>query len=396
MKHISIAVIAILPALGVAGEDSQFSFVGSFSQSLVRSSNGIKYGNHSDSGAGTLSRREIGLSVSYEASEFIDARGMVSIVQDNGRDGQLRTNYALIDAHEARGMVGVRLGRYSYNYGFYNATHNSPVYRDMEFPPQGLYRDGFRYMTRSGDGIQLYGKNAPDHNWSIEVDVGIGKPVLYPQEDIAQTFILNKDAGEFTSDSRVKSMNVTVSNRDGGWSLKYGYLLMDYKFSSPLIDGGDAFPMRPRSNYLGIRKYFECGDLTVEYMQTKMGYTKWDDISSPSNYDWGGVEGYAITYKHYVNDQVSAIIGYDQWLVNTKDPYGNRMESNSNGEVPSQAMHHRSINTGIVYRKQNYAIKGEAHFVKGANTIRADGNNLLASDTATRYNIYTVSVAIAF
>ena len=152
--------------------------------------------------------------------------------------------------------------------------------------------------------------------------------------------------------------------------MKYGYLLMDYRFSSQYIDNGEQFPMRPRSHYIGIRKYFDCGDMTIEYMRTKMGVTKWDAISSPVGYEWGGVEGFAITYKHYIPPNLSGIIGYDQWLVNSKDPYGDKMQTASGGFTPASAMHHHSINTGIVYRKQSYAIKGEFHHVRGTNTVQ--------------------------
>lgn len=396
LSVLSLITLLTISTASIAADDSAFQWSAFISQSLVKTSSGVKLSGDSDKRYGSLARTEIGASASYQLNDHVDFRGMLSMVHDGDIDDKLRVNYGLVDIHDDKGMVGVRVGRYSYDYGYYNSARNNPLYRDMELPPQGLYRDGFRYMTRSGDGIQLYGKHHFNQNYSIDVDAGYGNPVLFPQEDIAQTFVLNKDAGTFESGSRVASLNTTIENREYGCSIKVGYLQMNYKFSTPFIDGGDQFPMKAENFYLGGRKYFSFGDITLEFMQTRMGHTKWDDLNPIPNYVWGGVRGNTITYKHYVTDKVSMIVGYDEWFVNSEDKNGQKMENATGGAVPAGNMYHRSNNFGLIYREKNYALKAEFHMVKGTSTVRAEGNDVMSLKQPTSHNILILSATYKF
>jgi hypothetical protein len=171
---------------------------------------------------------------------------------------------------------------------------------------------------------------------------------------------------------------------------------MDYKFSTQYIDNGTSFPMKAKNHYLGARKYFSFGDITLEIMRTKMGETKWDSLLPLSGYTWGGVEGRSITYKHYVTDEISAIIGYDQWYVNKADKTGEGFESATYNTSPSGAMYHKSINYGLIYRECNYSIKGEFHQVSGTNTIRARNNDIGSQSQPEKYNIFILSVTYLF
>ena len=392
---LSIAVM-LFSTWALADDSSNMHWAGFLSQSLVKTSAGVKLSGNSDGKYGSIERTEIGALACYTASSNVDIRGMLSITRDGDIDNELRLNYGIVDVHTDSGMHGIRLGRYSYDYGFYNAARNNPMYRDMELPAQGMYRDGFKYMTRSGDGLQAYTKFHLNADYSVEFDAGYGKPVLYPQKDIVQSFVMDKNAGEFTQDSTVISFNTTLDNRSHGVVLKLGYLIMDYKFSTPLIDAGHAFPMKAHNYYAGARKYFTFGDFTLEFMQTHMGHTKWDDLAPLPNYVWGGVRGTNMTYKHYVTEQISLTIGYDTWQVNKADSRGKNMEHESHGTVPAGAMYHNSKNFGISYREQNYTIRAELHVVHGTNTIKQEGNDLLSSAQPQKYNIFILSGTYKF
>ena len=391
MRIYIFVLLLVISTISSAQEFDRFKWSGFISQSVVKTSDGIKLSGNSDNKYGSIMRQEIGGSISYEINENIDFRGMASIIRDSSTDTNPKINYGLIDIHQDKGLYGLRLGRYSYDYGFYNAARNNPLYRDMELPPQGLYRDGFRYMTRSGDGIQFYGKKHLTDNYSVEFDVGVGKPVIYPQKDIVQTFVFSNDAGKFSNSSRVNSVNFNIQNREHGWELKYGYLLMDYKFSTPLIDDGKEFPMKLNNHYIGFRKYFDFGDVTLEYMRSKMGETKWDSLTPLPNYIWGGVEGRNITYKHYLTEKTSLLIGYDTWYVNRADRTGEKMEDATMGMTPNGAMYHKSTNLGVSHREKDYTLKAEYHMVRGTNTIRAEGNNILSQEQPEKYNIFILT-----
>lgn len=396
MKRSTLSILLILLSTNVAAADDNLQMSGFISQSLVKTSHGVKLSGNSDGKYGSIERTELGGLIAWQANEHVDFRGMASFIKDGHATDHARVNYALVDIHTSSGLDGVRLGRYSYDYGFYNAARNNPTYRDMELPPQGLYRDGFRYMTRSGDGIQVYTKSHLTDNFSAEVEIGYGTPTIYPQEEIVQTFVMDKSAGEFTNDSKFRSFNLTIDNRQHGVTLKYGYLLMDYQFSTKYIDGGAPFSMRPENHYIGIRKYFSFGDVTAEMMKTNMGTTKWDSLNPMPNYVWGGVEGWTITYKHYLTDSTSALVGYDQWLVNKDDSTGTGIEHESYGNIPHAAMYHKSWNVGLIHHTGNYTLKGEAHFVKGSNTVRAEGNDILNKGQPDNYNIFILTATYKF
>lgn len=375
--------------------ESGLTWSGFISQSLVRTSHGTHLSGNSDKGVGSFDRQEIGASASYYASSNIDLRGMVSIIRDGSTDSKPRANFAVVDIHTDDGMHGVRLGRYSYDYGFYNASRNNPAYRDFELPPQGLYREGFKYITRSGDGVQLYTSYHITQNYSADIDLGYGKPVIFPQQDIVQTFVLNPTAGKFTEDAKSKSANITISDRENGIVLKVGYQHMNLNFSTQYVDNGDPFPMTTKNTYIGVRKYFDFGDVTVENLRVKMGQTRWDSLM-PSTYQWGGVEGWSITYKHYVTPSISALIGYDTWYVNKADKDGSAMHNNSGGTTQAAAMFEKSINMALVLRKCNYTLKAEFHRVHGTNTIRADGNDINNPNQPAKYNVFLFTATYLF
>lgn len=374
----------------------QLNITGFIDQSIIKTDNGIKLSGDSDSKYGSIERFQIGSSVSYEYDKNVDIRGMASYIKDGNIDGQVRLNYGLLDIHSDDGLYGVRVGRYCYGYGFYGASKNNPTYSDMALPPQGIYKDGLRYMTRSGDGVQVYTKTHLSQNYSAEFEIGYGVPILYPQQDIVQTFVLDKNVGTFTNESRVVSFNSTFNNRENGWVVKYDFLLLDYKFSSPIIDGGESFSVRPKNHYLGVRKYFEFGDLTIEQVWTNIGRTNIDTYLSPQNYQWAGSFGTNITYKHYLTDTISLIFGYDTWHANTKDKDGKKLATMTGNQVTGGSIFHESMNLGVSYRAPNYTAKAEIHHVNGLNAVRADGNNMLSPSAPTKYNILILSMTYKF
>lgn len=398
-----IATLAMICSLGANAnqneapieEPSNFVISGFVSQAIVKTTNNVRVNGDTEKRFGSLDRTEFGVFASKEINQYIDTRGMVSYIGDGGPDNRPRVVYGLFDIHTASGMHGVRIGRYNYGYGFYSYASNNPLYQDMEIPPQALYKEGFRYMMR-GDGIQLYTKKHISEDLSAEFEFGYGEPLLFPKSDVNQIILLRKDAGEFTDKSRLISMNSTFNIRPYGIVIKYDYLVLDYSFSTRMIDKGSEFPIRPRNSYLGVRKYFEFGDLTLEYALVKTGRSKYSDALSLPGYEWNGSVGTNITYKHYLTDNISLILGYDTWHSNRSDRHGEKIETISGGRVPRESRYSKSINIGVSYRTNKYTIRAEAHRVIGTNALRATENDILNKNTAGMYDIYMISASYKF
>lgn len=394
-KIITTIAISLVPVLCSAADDGTFQVSGFFSQGLVKTTNRIRFNGSSDTKFGSLDRTEIGVLASSEISSNLDLRGMVSYIGDGGTDNKPRVVYALADIHTDSGLHGVRIGRYDYGYGFYAYAPNNPLYQDMGIPPQSIYKEGFRYMMR-GDGVQLYTKTHLCDEFSAEFEIGYGTPLLYPKADINQLIMLNKNGGEFTDNSRIVSFNSTFNIRPYGIQIKYDFLMLDYSFSSPLIDHGQEFPVKPKNNYIGIRKYFDFGDLTFEYVWVKLGRSKWSDSLQLPGYSWAGSTGSNITYKHYLTDKLSLIVGYDQWYVNKFDPDGTFIEAASKGRIPSESRYDKSFNLGLSYRETKYTLRAEFHRVHGTHSLRASEVNILSHETSARYDIYLLSASYKF
>jgi hypothetical protein len=114
--------------------------------------------------------------------------------------------YALIDGHinDEDFRYGFRAGRVRLTMGMFNDKRTNPGLRELDFPPQALYREQLKHTALSGDGIQLYaGKMF--NMVSFDAEVSHIKADMYPQEDAVNTlFNVPLGSGKF-SDGQVKS-----------------------------------------------------------------------------------------------------------------------------------------------------------------------------------------------
>ena len=375
-----------------------FSWGGFYSHSLMKTSPGVNIGGNSGGSLGTIGRVEVGAFASYEVSRNIDIRGMVSSNIDGETDqGKPRVGYAFGEIHTDDGSTGVRIGRVNHFLGFYNQPRNNPLYRETELPPQSIYRDGFKYLAKSGDGIQAFHQVEFDQNYVLNLEATIAKPMLYPMKDILQGFVIDSSHGNFSRDhSTVRNYTVSLEDRRRNFTVMYNRVELDFMLHGSRQSSLDG-RFKSTVNYFGVRKYFDFGDITGEYILVEQDGDGWRKAMSPYPSDRRGKpSGYAVTYRHYFFDQLTGTIGYDEWWCNSKDKDGKILSSVTGGAVPAAATYHKSLNLGMKYRiSSDKAVRVEWHRVRGTNMLPAGDNNLMQTDVKS-YQVFILNYSMSF
>lgn len=373
----------------VDDDTPHFNTIGFISQSIVKTSNGTHISGNSDSRFGSVHRNEIGLASSLFVNENIEVRGM-GIYQVDGARKDYHINYFLVDIHQSNADLGVRIGKFSFGYGFYNEARNNPAYSDMEFPPQSMYADSINHVLRSGVGTQLYyGVSFGDY--IFDIDLGIGKPELYKQKEISHVLVDDSNLANFKKTSYITSINTSLQNTDIGYSINYSRSYLNFDMTTQSIQ--TPFQITTIADYLGFRKDFKYGELTLEYMVPKQ---KDSAISAnTTDYKWGGAQAYAITYKQYLSMSWSATIGYDSYYKNKDDKFGKEAALYYPNTPPAQ-FYHRSYNIGVKYRSLDYVLKLEHHIVDGTLKLQSEGNNLSSFDQPKKYSLTVATFVYMF
>lgn len=319
-------------------------------------------------------RQEAGVLASYNINGNADLRGMASII--GGDDSQPRLNFAMIDLHTDQDRLGVRLGRVNHVLGFYNEPRNFPFSRKWEFPPQGIYRDGFHYLARSGDGAQFYARYDRG-GVSLDAELTFARPHLYPMPSIVEGHLL-MPVGNFAEGSRVRGVNLGLKAHDLGTYLRYDQTLLDFEHAQ--FGGFETYV-----HYIGARQQIGPRNaLTAEYIMVDKhgpGWTAATGLPKAPN-----SSGYSVTWDHDFNDTWSASLGYDAFQIDNGDPTC----KNTLPGIPAHRGCHRSVNVAAIYRCAPWTVRAEWHAVKGSNVLPSVLNNLAASRERWQYGVVTV------
>ena len=326
-----------------------------------------------------FSHIEAGVQASYEIHNNVDFRGMLSILGD--KDDQVRANYMMLVLHTDDDDFGVRIGRINHVLGFYNEPRNHPSARQWEFPPQGIYRDGFEYLARSGDGVQGY-YNLQGRTYNLSVELNYSKPILYPMSAITEGHFL-VPLGKFSDDSRISGLNVGFFLEETGTSFRYDPHVFDFKHN--LLGN-----MKTYIHYFGVKQYLsERDEFTAEYIYVDKYGPGWTNatgmLKAPAS------DGFALTYGHAFNDEWCFHVGVDGFWINTDDRNG---ESLSAVGIPAARGYHESLNFTVGYRNNPWSVKWESHFVQGTNVLPSAYNDI--GGMKEKWNYHALTVAYEF
>lgn len=303
------------------------------------------------------------MSTTLGLSNGIGSESVVSNLVSAGLIGSWNTEYATLNtqievsndesaqiikymfADFGPGGYGMRIGRIQHLLGFYNQTRSIPCCAEFINQPPAIYREQFKQLASSGDGIQIY-KIFDIDNWELGVNGTIAKPILNPMENIIAGHFNAAFPGEITDKSIVKGLNFTVLSPSRETQLRYDITHLDFEFKSqvPFISSGNLSTM---VHTIGARKFFNEFDITVEGILVDQTGPVWD---SYFNNLFGGKDGHPIgtvvSVRHRPSDHDQLSIYVDSWVSSSADPTGKKQSATTG--LPEHRFYVKS--TGISWR----------------------------------------------
>lgn len=356
-------------------------FGGFASQSWVKTTD-VKIAGNSDAKFGSLSRTEIGAFGTYDWTNNISFRGMISSFREGGySNGTVGANYALVDLHTEAQQIGIRIGKVSHSSGFYTGLINVPSFRDLEIPPQSLYRDGLRNFSHGGDGFQLYSDTQVAKDWRLCLEYTKTRPDLTDQAELNKLLFILPSV-EFIPRSTLEERSVKLVGHN--FMIRYDRDKIDLAYDYPMHFKSRKIEIVHR---FGVRRYFTAGDITAEY-----NYYQSPDHThiQPTSYD--------IVYRHYLTDKLTLILGYDAYFSGRDDKNGTMQSAlfQQHGiDIVPEAFYSKAVSIGLKYKPKAITYRAEVHAITGTSTAPASSNDITKLK-AKRYSIVVLNATYSF
>lgn len=322
---------------------------------------------------------EIGVGGSAQLTEWIDVRGIASAVTD-GTDDNARINIALADVHTPDGMFGMRLGRVQHQFGFLNSQLNWAPARDTQLLPQGIYREDFTYMQRSGDGAQLY-VHVPTEHVKFRAEVSLTKPIIYRQADIVKAW--NGLVGSVDADdSTVAGLSFEIGIPAISTEFRYDRQQLMYKMAGGLLN--NTGNNTDASLFGGRTELSSSVDVTYEYAIIKKHGSMWQAMNAPlaaAGYNelLKPSSAYGVTIGWQVHDAVKLTVGRSAFYNFPDDPHGKDI-STITGK-PAKTFYTEDTFIGAKYRRDAWIATIEYHRMSGTATMPVKAANTSGETT---------------
>jgi hypothetical protein len=406
MNRATIVFLAVLlMPLGAASseleQNNKLVWRGFISQTWVRTTDN-RIDGPSNKIHGSFDRHEIGFLGSYSVNEYIDFRGMV--MYDGSNQDQQIVRHALADFHggskNSEANVGIRIGRVKLSMGSMNDTRDNPILRSMDYAPQALYRDQFRTMVNSGDGIQPYTQYLFSDGTMLDLEASFIRPIITEsQQDDVVNVLLNVPAktGRFNvNESAIQSFGAKLTFPHYGAIVRYDRVTMDYMYvGNPTSVYSHFIPsggMKTTFNYLSLQKYFDHFDITLEGIMAERSGLVWDTVLKDTGY--GDPYGMSFLWRYHVNNALSIHTNYNVWYTDSKNRDGTKHASKP-GNAPAERYFQRDLNVGFKYVDGSWVFKGSYHRIHGTNTLSII-EGIPMEQMRAPYSMITTSISYAF
>lgn len=337
---------------------------------------------------------ESGIGISSHISDNVDFRFIGSIIT-NEFDNEPRVNIALLDFHTVEEKLGIRAGRIQNELGFYTSQLNWVPARDMYMAPQGIYRENFRYMRRSGDGVQPYIRfNTPEISHEITFTY-THRGVLYPMNDITNAW---SSAGGVINEDESKNYGLSYAAyiKPIRTDIRWDYNSLEVQLENTNMNGFYDGGVDTISNYIGTRTYLTDElEVTLEYIRIKKTgdtFHKMDKTSSGRGYNrtMESSEAFGVSVGYQINSLFKLTGGWSAFYATPGDKYGDDLKR---AGVNTNNMYTEDTFIALKYRKDDIIITAENHFMKGTTTL----NKMDADKIKDPYhNIYVLTLTYVF
>lgn len=345
---------------------------------------------------GSLTQFQAGMYASYNISPNIDVRGG-GRVDISGSGITPRIMFGLVDIHTnstGDSSMGIRLGRVKNFYGYHNATRDNAAARDLDYPSQALYREAFKALSTSGDGIQLYAetKNAWG-SWTIELTAA--RPILKPQAEIVNGFFGYPARGYYESRG-IGLLGTSLEWVSPGyrWGAYYSRNSLDLTYNPSADDQikVNRGSMDSVLHTVGVRKYFDDWDLTFEALFIEQNGTVWDQLQPNPNNKRFKPFGGSVEARYHATANLTYYVGYNVWHNNFYDRRG----MGNNLGLPAHRFYSQDVNVGFKWSfHDDWILRSELHHVKGTSTLPIVSNPNLPADRG-RYWFISASITYRF
>lgn len=313
---------------------------------------------------------ELGAGGSAQINEHVDVRGIASII-NNGTDDNLRANIALVDIHTSDEELGIRIGRIQHELGFSTAQYNWAPSRDLYLPPQGIYRENFRYLVRSGDGAQLYTKRKVG-DWYLTGEIMYSpRPVLYPMQDI--TKVWNGIGGTIDPHtSYTRGIHLSAESQQLNTIFMYDQQRLNFNIVGTqygLFDGA----VNTTGHYFGTKtELTDTVDVTLEYMRITKDGNSWEAMDRLAcvrgvEYTMSDSVAYGAQLSWQVNPKYKVIGGVSAFYAYPADKHGKHTSTALGGKP--QDYYSEDMYVGAKYRYDHWVSTLEWHHTQGTTTM---------------------------
>jgi hypothetical protein len=355
---------------------------------------------------GSLDKREIGMLASYQATSYLDFRGMISNEKYGNQIDHVKLNYALADLHRVTDAgntsYNLRVGRVKLSMGTLNDTRDNPAVRDMDFAPQGLYRDQFREMATAGDGIQVAAAHTFQNGSTLSSEVSRVRPLIVDgdQNDTVNVLLnIPQNSGKVNNNqSNIQAFSLQYTIPAAGVVLRYDKVAMNFRyeanpalFYSRFVSSGE---LNTIVNYYSVRKYFMNGvDVTGEMIKVDREGELWNKVLEGRNY--GAPYAFSLLLRYKPCPKWTYYTNYNVWYTDITDRSGERHASIP-GNPPAARYRYKDFNFGFKYSTGNgWIYKMSFHNIRGTNTLSLDDNPDMEA-MVDHYRMVTASVTYVF
>ncbi len=259
------------------------------------------------------------------------------------------------------GMLGVRVGRFKNETGFYSSTRDVPFTRPSIMLPQSIYSDYFRDAQLHIEGGDLFGMHQV-LDGVVDWHVSVGQ--VNVTEDLDRNVMGSTDFGEFDSEGYY-SGDLEFQND----YLRLGISYYDAEVSYEPFIPGYYFPGNIRLNnwvFSGQLRYKNV-EVTAEYLNSDrvtkglVQPTAAEDLSDPG-------KGYYVDIRAYLPHDLELFVRYDKHVDNSEDPDGNNYEAVYG--IPAYFGYTKDWTYGVRWLPgNNWLVAAEYHDVEGASWV---------------------------
>jgi hypothetical protein len=320
-----------------------------------------------DDGDVSLNLTEVGVNIAYRINPSFRVAGQAVYLEGGNRypDG-FRIDYLFLEwqlLNHLNWHIKAQIGRNKNYHWLYSSTRDVPHTRPTIVLPQSLYFDVFRDVALGADGLVLI---AQTHNKLGEWDLNLSFGNSRISEEQKKNFLGINASGKLKHDT---DKQLSLYWRPKLTNFQFGFSLLDADFSYKRGDNDTLFNGDETSQRLMFNLLYQGQDWEIasEVMRERVIA---ENVLFPGFYSDVTAEGGYLQMKYFLSNQLTMLARLDIYDRDRQDRGGRKIETLSQGLVPSYFGLMDQATAGITWKfTENSRIQAEYHKVKGTGRL---------------------------